>query len=92
MTLPTDGYIRSITTKESVETFSYRDGTGVTKCFLPGKVKTTEKTAEFYGSPSLTMTAGAFASGTAKLVASKISQNNEGVPEGSQTTKTYTSL
>lgn len=92
MTLPTDGLIRSVSTKESVETFSYRDATGVTKVLLPGKLKTTEKTAEFYGAPSLTLTAGAFASGTAKLVASKLSQNNEGVPEGSQTTKTYTSL
>jgi hypothetical protein len=92
MALPADGLIRSVSTKESVETYSYRDATGVTKVLLPGKVKTTEKTAEFYGNPSLSLTAGAFASGTAKLVASKVSQSNEGVPEGSQTTKAYTSL
>lgn len=92
MTLPGDGLLRSVSTKESVETYSYRDATGETKVLLPGKVKTTETTAEFYGSPSLSLSAGAFTGGTAKLVSAKVSETNEGVPEGSFTTKTYTTL
>lgn len=92
MTLPGDGLLRSVSKKESVETYSYRDASGVTKVLLPGKVKTTETTAEFYGSPSLSLSAGSFSAGTAKLVAAKVSETNEGVPEGSFTTKTFTDI
>ena len=96
-TLPTgtaigsDGLLRSTSTKESVETFNYRDATGVTKQLLPGKLKTTEVTVEFFGGAALSsVSAGAFTNATLKMVSAKISQSVEGVPEGTHTYKSYT--
>jgi hypothetical protein len=87
----TDGLLRSTSTKETVETFNYRDGTGVTKKLLPGKLKTTEVTVEFFGAATLSsVSAGAFTSGTLKMVSAKTSESGEGVPEGTHTYKSYT--
>ena len=88
-----DGLLRSASTKESVETFNYRDATGVTKQLLPGKLKTTEVTVEFFGNANLaSVSAGAFANGTLKMVSAKTSQSTEGAPEGTHTYKSYTTL
>lgn len=85
-----DGILRSVTTKESVDTFPLRDANGVTVQLVPGKTKTTEITVEFYGDAVLSsVSAGAFSEGTIKMVSAKISQSNEGVPEGTHTYKSY---
>lgn len=89
----TDGLLRSVTSKDSVETFNYRDATGETKEFLPGALKTTETTVEFYGAATLaSVSAGAFTGGTLKMVSAKTSESNEGVPEGSHTYKTFSTI
>jgi hypothetical protein len=89
----TDGILRSVTTKESVDTFPLRDGTGVTKQLVPGKTKTTEITVEFYGNPNLaSVSAGAFTLGTLKMVSAKLSESNEGVPEGAHVYKSYSAI
>lgn len=92
-TLPDSGLLRSVSKKESVETYSYRDHTGLTKVLIPGKVITTETTAEFYGSSDVSaVAAGVMVAGQAKIVSAKVSETNEGVPEGSFTTKTYSNI
>jgi len=98
-TLPTgtaigaDGILRSVTTKESVDTFPLRNGTGVTTQLIPGKTKTTEITVEFYGGPTLaSVAAGAFTLNTLKMVSAKLSESNEGVPEGTHVYKSYATL
>jgi hypothetical protein len=86
----TDGLLRSVSTKESVETYPYRDGTGETKKFLPGNLTTTEVTVEFFGAADLSaVTAGAFTSNTLKMVSAKTTESNEGVPEGTHTYKAF---
>jgi hypothetical protein len=88
-----DGILRSVTTKESVDTYQLRGSTGVTEQLIPGKTKTTEVTVEFYGNANLSgVTAGAFTTGTLKMVSAKISESNEGVPEGTHVYKSYTAL
>jgi hypothetical protein len=89
-TVPSGGYLRSSSKKESVETFPYRNASGVTTELLPGNMKTTEVTIEFHGDAALgSVTAGAFTGGTLKLVSAKVSQSNEGAPEGTHTYKSY---
>jgi hypothetical protein len=89
----TDGLLRSSSTKVSVEAFPYRDGTGETKKFLPGNLRTTEITVEFFGAADLSaVTAGAFTPGTIKMVSAKTTESNEGVPEGTHTYKGYSTL
>lgn len=86
----TDGLLRSHSTKESCETFNYRDGTGQTKEFFAGKLLTKEVTVEFYGGADLSgPVAAAFTSGTLKMVSAKTSQSNEGAPEGTHIYKSY---
>jgi len=88
-----DGLLRSHSTKESVETFNYRDETGETKELLSGKLKTTEVTVEFFGAATLaSVIAGAFTEDTLKMVSAKTSESNEGVPEGTHTYKSYSTL
>ena len=88
-----DGLLRSHSTKESCETYSYRDGTGETKEFLPGALLTKEVSVEFYGSANLSgVAAGAFTAGTLKMVSAKVSESNEGAPEGTHTYKTYSTI
>jgi hypothetical protein len=89
----TDGLLRSTSSKVSVETYNYRDGTGETKEFLPGAMTTREVTVEFFGAPDLSdVAAGAFTVGTLKLVSAKLSESNEGAPEGTHTYKSYSTL
>jgi len=88
-----DGLLRSHSTKESVETYPYRDGTGETKEFLPGKLKTTEVTVEFFGAADLSaVSAGAFTGGTLKMVSAKTTESNEGAPEGTHTYKAFATI
>ena len=89
----TDGLLRSVTSKNSVETYPYRNANGVTEVLLPGKLRTNETTVEFYGAAALASVAGgAFTQGTLKLVSAKTSESNEGVPEGSHTYKSFTDI
>jgi hypothetical protein len=88
-----EGILRSVTTKESVDTSNYRDGTGETKWLLANKLKTTEVTVEFYGNANLAgVSAGAFTDGSLKMVAAKVTESNEGPPEGTHTYKSYTTI
>lgn len=90
---PSDTAVKTATTKESVDTYNYRDETGVTKKLLAGKLKTTEVTLDVIGSPSLAaVAAGAFAEGTLKMVSAKISESNDGAPEGTVTYKGYETI
>lgn len=90
---PNDTAVKSATTKESVDTYNYRDETGVTKRLLAGKLKTTEVTLDVIGSPSLAaVAAGPFGEGTLKMVSAKISESNDSAPEGTVTYKGYESL
>jgi hypothetical protein len=89
----TDGLLRSHSTKESCETYNYRDGTGETKEFLPGKLLTKEVSVDFYGSADLSAAAaGAFTAGTLKMVSAKTTESNEGAPEGTHTYKTFSTI
>ena len=59
---PANTAVKTTSVKESVETYQYRDETGVTKKLIAGKLKTTEVTLDVIGSPSLAaVAAGAFA-------------------------------
>ena len=90
---PQDTAVKTCTTKESVETYPYRDENGITKKLLAGKLKTTEVTLDLVGSPSLAaVVAGDFTEGTLKQVSAKLSQSNEGAPEGSVTFKAYETI
>ena len=87
---PANTAVKTTSVKESVETYQYRDETGVTKKLIAGKLKTTEVTLDVIGSPSLAaVAAGAFAEGTLKMVGAKITESNEGAPEGSVTFKGF---
>jgi hypothetical protein len=87
---PANTAVKTASIKESVETYPYRDETGVTKKLIAGKLKTTEVTLDVIGSPSLAaVAAGAFSEGTLKMVSAKITESNEGAPEGSVTFKGF---
>lgn len=87
---PANTAVKTANIKESVETYQYRDETGVTKKLIAGKLKTTEVTLDVIGSPSLAaVAAGGFAEGTLKMISAKISESNEGAPEGSVTFKGF---
>jgi hypothetical protein len=87
---PANTAVKTASIKESVETYPYRDETGVTKKLIAGKLKTTEVTLDVIGSPSLAaVAAGTFAEGTLKMVSAKITESNEGAPEGSVTFKGF---
>ena len=89
---PANTAVKTASIKESVETYPYRDETGVTKKLIAGKLKTTEVTLDVIGSPSrAAVAAGAFAEGTLKMVSAKITESNEGAPEGSVTFKGFAS-
>lgn len=90
---PADTAVKTASIKESVETYQYRDETGVTKKLLPGKLKTKEVTLDLIGSPSLAaVVAGNFTEGTMKMMSAKITESNEGAPEGSVTFKSFESI
>ena len=88
---PTDTVIKSMSVKESIDTYQYRDETGVTKKLISGNLITKEVTLEVLGKPSLADVAASqiLAVDTKEQVSAKFTQNNEGMPEGSVTFKAF---
>lgn len=93
VSVPTDCAVQSEETKESAESSSYRDGSGVTVGLIPHKLLTKEVTLEVKGKVPLTgVVAGAFTEGTLKLVAAKFTETVDDVPSGSLTYKAYSTI
>jgi len=87
---PTDCVVKQGSEKESIETYSYRDATGVTAHAVPGKLLTTEFTLEVIGNPPLSLLSpGPFTAGTYKLLSVKASESNEDFPTGTLTFKKF---
>ena len=87
--VPADCVLKSTSVKESVETYTYRDPSGTTVKAVPGKMVTTECTMEVIGSAPLTITAGAFASGTYKQISVKVTEGNIEFPASSLVFKKF---
>jgi hypothetical protein len=91
ITAPTDTVIKSMSVKESIDTYQYRDETGITKKLIPGNLITKEVTLEVLGKPALADVAATeiLAVDTKEQVSAKFTQNNEGMTEGSVTFKAF---
>ena len=90
--VPADCVLKSTSVKESVETYTYRDASGTTVKAIPGKMVTSECTLEVIGSAPLTITAGAFASGTYKQISVKVTEGNIEFPASSLVFKKFSNL
>lgn len=90
--VPADCVLKSTSVKESIDTHTYRNASGVTAVAVPGKLVTTECSIEVTGKAPLTLTAGAFSSGTYKQISAKVSEGNTEFPSSSITYKKFATL
>ena len=93
LSAPTGGYINESSSDSSIEVATVEDENGVTVVAMAKKLITETQSIKGKGDPEISaVSAGAFSSGTAKIVEAKGTENHEDFPDFEITAEKYSDL